>query len=168
MEFSGTQDDAIQPTEFLKTINHSLMGLGTIPSDEQRITTVSLWLKSESPAEEWFNDTATPKVKYPEFEQSFKQHFLNVEKIKKTKLELERELAEMRIKMEDLGTMEKYRGEDIYTHTVRQLARSFEGEDTRGTGELDNICKFHQSSRNGIHKGGSTKAQGEGSRGRED
>ena len=42
MEFSGTQDDAIQPMEFLKTISRSLMGLGAIPSDEQRVTMVGL------------------------------------------------------------------------------------------------------------------------------
>ena len=38
--------------------------------------------------------------------------------MKKTKLELERELAEMKIKVEDLGMTEKYRGEDVYTHMV--------------------------------------------------
>ena len=94
------------------------MGLGVSPSDKQKITTVGLWLKSESPAEEWFNDATTPKIKYSDFEQSFKQRFLNIEKMKKTKLELERELAGMRIKTEDLGTIEKYRGEDVYTHVI--------------------------------------------------
>ena len=53
-----------------------------------------------------------------DFEQSFKKWFPNIEKRKKTKLELEMELAEMRIKVEDLGKMEKYRGEDVYTHIV--------------------------------------------------
>ena len=59
-----------------------------------------------------------PKSKYSEFEQSFRQHFPNVEKMKKMKLELERKLAEMRIKVKDLGMIEKYRGEDVYTHMV--------------------------------------------------
>lgn len=59
-----------------------------------------------------------PKAKYSEFEQSFRQHFPNVEKMKKMKLELERKLAEMRIKVKDLGMIEKYRGEDVYTHMV--------------------------------------------------
>ena len=56
--------------------------------------------------------------KYANLEQSFKQHFPNVEKMKKDKLELERELAEMRIKPEELGITEKYQGEDVYTHIV--------------------------------------------------
>lgn len=104
--------------EFLKIINCSLMSSGIIPTDEQKITTVGLWLKSNSPAEEWFNDAATPKNKYTDFKHSFKQWFPNVEKMKKTKLELERELAGMRIKVENLGKTEKYRGEDVYTHIV--------------------------------------------------
>ena len=118
VEFAGTQDDPTQPTEFLKTINHSLMSSGVIPTNDQKITAVGLWLKSDSPAEEWFNDVATPKDKYTDFEQSFKKRFPNIEKRKKTKLELEMELAEMRIKVEDLEKTEKYRGEDVYTHVM--------------------------------------------------
>ena len=100
-EFSGMQDDSIQPTEFLKSINCSFMSSGVVPTNEQRINAIRLWLKSDSPAEEWFNNVTTPKDKYVNLEQSFKQHFLNVEKMKKDKLELERELAEMRIKPEE-------------------------------------------------------------------
>ena len=118
IEFSGMQDDPIQPTEFLKNINCSLMSSGVIPTDEQKITMVGLWLKLESLAEEWFNNITTPKNKYMEFEQSFRQQFSNIERMKKTKLELETELVEMKIRVEDLGKMEKYRGEDIYTHVV--------------------------------------------------
>ena len=59
--------------------------------------------------------------------------------MKKTKLELERELAEMKIKVEDLGTMEKYRGEDVYTHMVfaekiLDLAKQAKIETTRSLG----------------------------------
>ena len=53
-----------------------------------------------------------------DFEQSFRQQFLNIERMKKTKLELETELVEMKIRVEELGKMEKYRGKDIYTHVV--------------------------------------------------
>ena len=118
MEFSGTQEDMIQPTEFLKNINRSFMSSGVTPTDEQKINVIGLWLKSESPAEEWFNDANTPKDKYTNLEQSFKQRFPNVERMKKSRLELERELADMRIKPEDLGITEKYRGEDVYTHVI--------------------------------------------------
>ena len=38
--------------------------------------------------------------------------------LKQTNLELERELTEMRIKVEEEGKTEKYRGEDVYTHVV--------------------------------------------------
>ena len=42
MEFAGTQEDLIQPTEFLKNINHSFMSSGVTPLDEQKINAISL------------------------------------------------------------------------------------------------------------------------------
>ncbi|KDR76578.1 hypothetical protein GALMADRAFT_67310 [Galerina marginata CBS 339.88] len=117
-EFSGTQDDKVQPTEFLKSINRHLMITGTALTDETRISTIGNWLKTDSPAEDWYNEAATPKSKYTEFETAFKLRFPNVEKAKKTQTELERELAGMRIKTEDLGRTEKYKGQDVYTHVI--------------------------------------------------
>ena len=117
-EFAGTQEDPIQPTDFLKNINCSFMSSEVTPLDEQKINAIGLWLKSESPAEEWFNNKATPKDKYINLEQSFKKQFPNVERMKKSRLELERELVDMRIKPEELGKMGKYQGEDVYTHII--------------------------------------------------
>ena len=108
----------IQPTEFLKNINCSFISSGITPTDDQKINAIGLWLKLESPAEEWFNDVNMPKDKYTNLEQNFKQQFQNVERMKKSRLELERELVDMRIKPEDLGIMEKYRGEEVYTHII--------------------------------------------------
>jgi hypothetical protein len=41
-----------------------------------------------------------------------------VKKAMKTAPELERELGAMRLKAEELGKIEKYKGEDVYTHMV--------------------------------------------------
>ena len=38
--------------------------------------------------------------------------------MKKSRLELERELVDMRIKPEDLGITEKYQGKEVYTHII--------------------------------------------------
>ena len=53
-----------------------------------------------------------------ELDQGFKTRFPNIKKATKTVPELERELGAMRIKTEELGKMEKYRGEDVYTHMI--------------------------------------------------
>ena len=53
-----------------------------------------------------------------ELDQGFKTRFPNIKKATKTAPELERELGAMRIKTEELGKMEKYRGEDVYTHMI--------------------------------------------------
>jgi hypothetical protein len=107
-EFSGSHEDMIQPSEFLKIVGQLLMGLGQVATDDQKIEAVGCWLKTGSPAETWFNKTSTPKTKYANFAQAFKTEFKDVEKAEKSAPESEREISEMRIKTESLGRSEKY------------------------------------------------------------
>lgn len=116
-EFSGTQDDKTQPLDFLKSVKRAFLSSGTT-TDNQKISLFELYLKSDSPAEDWFNDAKTLKTTWPELEQGFKIRFPNIKKATKTKPELERELGAMRIKTEELGKTEKFRGEDVHTHMV--------------------------------------------------
>ena len=116
-KFSGTQDNKTQPTDFLKVVKRSFVASGTT-TDDQKVGLFELYLKSDSPAEEWYNDAKTVKKTWMELEQGFKTRFPNIKKATKTVPELERELGVMRIKTEELGKMEKYRGEDIYTHII--------------------------------------------------
>jgi hypothetical protein len=116
-EFAGTQDDTTQPTDFLKAIKRLFL-TNTTSTDAQKVELFELYLKSESPAEDWFNDTKTPKKTWAELEQDFKIRFPNVKKAMKTSPELERELGAMRMMTEELGKTEKFRGEDVYTHMI--------------------------------------------------
>jgi hypothetical protein len=118
-EFAGTQEDTTQPSDFLKVIKRSFLANAT-SSDEQKIGLFELFLKSDSPAEDWFNDAKTPKKMWLELEKEFKIRFPNVAKATKTTPELERELGAMRMATDELGKVEKYRGEDseVYTHMI--------------------------------------------------
>jgi hypothetical protein len=116
-EFSGTQEDTIQPSDFLKMIKRAFLANGTT-TDVQKVGLFELYLKSDSAAEEWFNDANTLKKTWLELESGFKVRFPNIGKAKKTAPELERELGAMRIATEELGKTEKYRGEDVYTHII--------------------------------------------------
>lgn len=116
-EFAGTQEDKTQPTDFLKAIKRSFLANGTM-TDDQKVDLFELYLKSDSPAEEWYNDAMTVKKTWAELEQGFKIRFPNVKKAMKTAPELERELGALRIKTDELGKTEKYRGEEVYTHMI--------------------------------------------------
>ena len=116
-EFSGTQDDKIQPSDFLKMVKRAFLVNGTT-TDDQKIGLFELYLKSDSAAEEWYNEVKTPKKTWLELEQEFRVRFPNIKKAMKTTPELERELGAMRIATEELGKTEKYRGEDVYTHMI--------------------------------------------------
>jgi Zinc knuckle len=116
-EFSGTQEDKMQPSDFLKVVKHTFLA-SAATTDDQKIGLFELYLKSDSPAEEWYEDQNTPKKAWADLEKAFKTRFPNVKKATKTAPELERELGAMRLKTEELGKTEKYKGEDVYTHMV--------------------------------------------------
>ena len=117
-EFSGTQEDKIQPSDFLKAIKHSFLASGATTNEKQKIGLFELYLKSDSPAEEWYDDNNMQKKIWANLEKEFKTRFPNMKKATKTVPKLERELGTMRIKTEELGKTEKYRGEDVYTHMI--------------------------------------------------
>ena len=133
-EFAGTQEDKTQPLDFLKAIKRSFLANRTT-ADDQKVGLFELYLKSDSPAEDWFNDEKTKKKTWQGLEEQFKIRFPNVKKAMKTAPELERELGAMRMKTEELGKTEKYRGEEVYTHMVfaekvLDLAKRAKVEDT--------------------------------------
>ena len=116
-EFSGTQEDVNQPTDFIKIIKRQFLASGTV-DDDKKMELFELYLKSDSPAEEWYESAKAGKKMWAALEQAFKDRFPNVKKATKTAPELERELGTMRIKTEELGKTEKYRGEDVHTHMI--------------------------------------------------
>ena len=116
-EFAGAQEDKIQPLDFLKAVKRAFLTSGTT-TDDQKIGLFELYLKSDSPAEEWYNDANTPKKTWAGLEQEFRTRFPNIKKATKTAPELERELGAMRIKTEELGKTEKCRGEEVFTHMI--------------------------------------------------
>jgi hypothetical protein len=87
-------------------------------NSDQKLEFFELYLKSDSPAETWYNDKNTPKKTWAELEAEFRVKFPNIVKATKTKVEIERELEQLQIKIEDLGKTEKYRGEEVYTHVI--------------------------------------------------
>ena len=54
--------------------------------------------------------------KWPDFELAFFMQFPTIEKVKKTAVELERELAGLKLRVEDLGKKEKYGGQEVWSH----------------------------------------------------
>ena len=117
VSFSGEPDDEVQPGEFLKTFRR-FTTYAHIKENEQIIDSFGDHLKYASPADEWFQDLDKKTLTWKQVEAAFLDRFPPVERAKRTETELERELCELRLKVEDLGKKEKYAGEDVYTHVV--------------------------------------------------
>ena len=111
------QEDKIQPTDFLKAVKRAFLA-SQATTDDQKISLFELYLKSDSPEEEWHDDNKAPKKAWADIEKEFKTRFPNIKKATKTAPELERELGAMRLQTEELGKTEKYRGEDVHTHMI--------------------------------------------------
>jgi hypothetical protein len=84
-EFAGTQEDSIQPSDFLKMIKRSFLANGTT-TDDQKTGRFKLYLKSDSPAEEWYNNARTPKKTWVELEKEFKTKYPNIKRQQKLDL----------------------------------------------------------------------------------
>lgn len=80
-EFAGIQDDKVQPSDFLKAVKCAFLA-HRATTDEQRIAFLELYLKSDSPAEEWYGDAKTVKKSWAGLEQDFKDRFPNIIKAK--------------------------------------------------------------------------------------
>ena len=66
-----------------------------------------------------------------------------MERAKRTETELERELCELRLKVEDLGKKEKYAGEDIYTHILfaeKALSLAKQAKISAGSNSIWKVC----------------------------
>ena len=115
--FSGEPGDDVQPGEFLKTFRRFIT-YAHITENERIIDCFGDHLKYASTADEWFKELEIKERTWKDVEKEFLQRFPPVEKAKRTETELERELCELRLKVEDLGKKEKYAGEEVYTHVI--------------------------------------------------
>jgi len=114
--FLGTREDEVTSKDFMKVYRRAAINNSNMNSDEAKITNFQNYLGSDSPAEEWYEETGKALNKWPEFEAAFFDKFPTMEKAKKTAVELERELAGLKLQVEDLGKKEKYGGQEVWSH----------------------------------------------------
>lgn len=114
-KFSGETGKDGQPGDFLKEFRISVRPIPNMTAAE-KIESFGDHLKTGSPAEEWFQDTTTPKGSWALFEAAFIARFPGIPKAKKTGVDLERELLSMRLEVEDLGKTESFGGDNVWTH----------------------------------------------------
>jgi hypothetical protein len=145
--FSGDGSDKQQPVDFLKKFNRA-MREARVSSDTALVKAFGDFLKTDSPAEEWYTDQDTPITKptWENFEVTFKVRFPGMQKAKKSPADLERELANLRLDKKTLGATVAYGGQDAWSHVVftekaLDLAKCTGIEKTRSslTGVCDNL-----------------------------
>ena len=85
-------------------------------------------------------------------EKAFLECFPPIQKAKKSESELERELCELKLKADDLGTKEKYAGEEVWSHIVfAEKALSLARQEKINMGS-NSIWKVHDKLLEIIHQ----------------
>jgi len=114
--FLGTGEDEVTSKDFMKVYRRATVNNSNMNTDAAKIENFQNYLGSDSPAEEWYEATGKALTKWPEFELAFFTKFPTMDKVKKTAVELERELAGLKLRVEDLGKKEKYGGQEVWSH----------------------------------------------------
>jgi len=113
--FTGEDDDAIKPRDFLKRTQRYLMA--TAWEDEEKVDYFEMWLKSRSVAEQWFGNLKTAKKEtWKELCKAFKERWLERPMVQKTTAEKQAELEGERITEVELGKKVKVNGTEVYAH----------------------------------------------------
>ncbi|KAJ6571986.1 hypothetical protein B0H19DRAFT_908998, partial [Mycena capillaripes] len=108
----------VTPSTFIKKFRAHMRDLAVVGNDE-RIDALLDYLVEDSPAEKWYKALqadANPPTTWAAWERSFATRFPGPQKAERTTQEWERELAGMRIKMEELGTTVQVGGATVFTH----------------------------------------------------
>ena len=95
--FLGTSEDKVTSKDFIKVYQHATINNSNLNTDEVKISNFQNYLDSDSPVEEWYKATGKALNKWPDFELAFFVQFLTMEKVKKTAVKLERELAGLKL-----------------------------------------------------------------------
>ena len=114
--FLGTSEDEVTSKDFMKVYRCATINNSNLNTDEAKVTNFQNYLGSDSPVEDWYEATGKALNKWPDFESAFFMQFPTMEKAKKTAVELERELAGLKLRVEDLGKKEKYGGQEVWSH----------------------------------------------------
>jgi hypothetical protein len=112
--FHGDKEDE-NPEDFLRAF---FRRMGT-SSDDVKKQQFRYFLQADSVADEWFDELQPQERKdWNAIETAFNTRWPRQKSAKKTKEEYEEEIAELRLRMEDLGKKEKTAGREVYSHIV--------------------------------------------------
>ena len=95
--FLGMSEDEVTSKEFMKVYQHAIINNTNLNTNKAKISNFQNYLGLDSPVEEWYEVTGKALNKWPDFELAFFIQFLMMEKVKKTAVELERELAGLKL-----------------------------------------------------------------------
>ncbi|KAJ7112700.1 hypothetical protein C8R44DRAFT_631597 [Mycena epipterygia] len=115
---TSAETKTVTPSTFIKKFRAHMRDL-TVTADAARIDALQDYLEENSPVEKWYKDlqaSANPATTWAAMEAAFLARFPGPEKAERTAQEWERELASLKLTVEELGTTVKVSSADVFAH----------------------------------------------------
>jgi len=117
--FHGKDSAMENPQDFIKAFNHAMRECTTITTEYEKIEALVDYMVGGSAAEEWYNGLSTEcQLSWDKLRYAFNQRWPPIQRAVKTMKDYERELLELTLAEEDIGTIKMKSGVQAWTHII--------------------------------------------------
>jgi len=117
--FHGEDSATENPQDFIKAFNRAMRECTTITTEYKKIEALEDYMVSGSAAEEWYNGLSTEcQLSWDKLQYAFNQRWLPIQRAAKTMKDYERELLELTLAEEDIGTIKTKSRVQAWMHII--------------------------------------------------
>ena len=117
--FHGEDSTTENPQDFIKAFNRAMRECTTITTEYEKIEALADYMVSGSAAEEWYNRlSAECLLSWDKLWHAFDQRWLPIQRAAKTMKDYKKELLELTLAEEDVGTIKTKSGVQAWTHII--------------------------------------------------
>ena len=117
--FHGKDSATENPQDFIKAFNHAMRECTAITTEYEKIEALADYMVGGSAAEEWYNGlSAECQLSWDKLRYAFDQRWPPIQRAARTTKDYEKELLELTLAEEDIGTIKMKSGVQAWTHVI--------------------------------------------------
>jgi len=117
--FHGEDSTMENPQDFIKAFNRAMRECTTISTEYEKIEALADYMVGGSAVEEWYNALPTDcQLSWDKLRYAFDQRWPPIQRAAKTTKDYEKELLDLTLAEEDIGTIKTKSGVQAWTHVI--------------------------------------------------
>ena len=117
--FHGEDSATENPQDFIKAFNRAMRECTTISTEYEKIEALADYMVGGSAVEEWCNALPSDcQLSWDKLRYAFDQRWPPIQRVAKTTKDYEKELLELTLAEEDVGTIKTKSGVQAWTHVI--------------------------------------------------